>query len=178
MPKYNTYEKIASYTFPNSSSASYTFTSVPSTFTHLIMTATLKGTSTNYASIYMRVGNGGSADSGSNYSQLTMYGTGSGANSERINSGTSLSLNRASGYSSDEWGAYEINLLGYTNANQKTAFVAQNTLTTGAGKGTERYAGMWNNTATVDTITIGGNGSSNNIASGSIVTLYGIKAAS
>jgi hypothetical protein len=77
-----TYEPIATYTAP-SAQASYTFSSIPSTYTDLVLVANF-GKSADTAIKYRVNG-----DTGSNYSVTALYGDGSSAGSFRTSNVTS-----------------------------------------------------------------------------------------
>jgi len=72
----STYTPIATTTL-GSSATSYTFTSIPSTYTDLVIVAQIKGDTTTYLNLRFN------GDTGSNYSRTTLSGNGSTASSER-----------------------------------------------------------------------------------------------
>ena len=74
-----TYDKIATYTLPSATS-SYTFTSIPSTYTDLVLVVSARMTGGGGASAIQLQFNG---DTGSNYSITTLNGDGSSATSSK-----------------------------------------------------------------------------------------------
>lgn len=73
-----TYESIETTTL-GSAAANITFSSIPSTYTDLVVVYTLKA-ETASADIYMRF----NSDSGSNYSNTILWGNGTSAGSNRF----------------------------------------------------------------------------------------------
>jgi len=110
-----TYEKIATNTL-GSNTQTVNFTSIPSTYTDLVIV--VEGTATSSADFTMRVGNG-SPDSGGNYSRVFVFGYSSGIVDDiagNIN-GFIFSI-----YSARSMAI--INLMNYANTNvNKTALI-------------------------------------------------------
>ena len=84
-----TYEPIATYTAP-SAQTEINFTSISGAYTDLVLVMNGAMSRTG-AAFLMRVGNG-SIDSGSNYSETELYGTGSAAGSARRTSITEWNI--------------------------------------------------------------------------------------
>ena len=80
----STYSTIATTTLA-SAAASYTFSSIPTTYTDLILV--LNGSFDTFNNVRFQVGNG-SVDTGSNYSATRLLGDGSAASSDRISNTT------------------------------------------------------------------------------------------
>jgi hypothetical protein len=156
MSKTATYALIASQTASGSQS-SITFSSVPQTYTDLILVVN-GGTNVGYAVRF-------NSDSGSNYSWTRMYGNGSTPSSDRANNTTDITSN---------WGGSTNNLLtvqimDYANATtNKTALtrISDNNYVVA-------IVGMWRNTNAINTVSVNG---SANYSSGTTFKLYGIQA--
>jgi len=152
----STYESIATQTL-GSSAASVTFTSIPSTYTDLIMV--FNGVADNNVSLRFN------SDTGTNYSSTRIQGNGSAASSARFTNQTSMLGSYDSGRSTSIW-----QIMNYSNSTtNKTA------LNRGGGtiNNVEAYVGLWRNTAAITSVTIIVSG---NFSSGSTFSLYGIKA--
>jgi hypothetical protein len=159
----STYTPIATTTL-GSSAASYTFSSIPSTYTDLVLVIMAKNL-TGDSDLALRF----NGDTSSLYSSTYMYGTGSSAASTR---GSNLTKVRAGRI--DNVNAYPniVNLQNYSNTTTNKTVVsrAQN------GSFVLAYVGLWRSTAAIDSITILDD-AGYTLASGSTFTLYGIAAA-
>jgi hypothetical protein len=168
-----TYTPIATYTVP-SATASYTFTSIPSTHTDLILVFTGTMTSADY--VQFQVGNG-SVDTGSNYSNTAVKGNGTSASSSRSSNSTNIFTPEPM---NTNQGNLIINFQNYANTTTyKTTVMRTNVpLTDGGATGsTSATVGLWRSTSAINTIkmyTYAGQ----TYAAGSTFTLYGIKAGS
>jgi hypothetical protein len=168
MPK--TYEPIATTT-ATGSSATITFSSIPQTYTDLVLVVNAGSTTVdNFA--YAEFNNDTNI---SNYSYTTLYGNGTSA----------LSARATGGYFSAYIGvgtAIEtvsiVNIQNYTNASTFKTFLSRTSRATSEGtyKGTEIVCNLWRNTNAITTIKINSY-STYNFITGSTFTLYGIKAA-
>jgi hypothetical protein len=160
MPK--TYEAIATTTLA-SPALTTTFSSIPSTYTDLIMVANLSASSVTYSGIRFN------GDTGSNYSLTDLYGTGSGVVSSR-------QANITGGGSGDTSGTGTVLIYQIMNYSNTTTF--QTVLSRNGSSSTNVVLGatLWRNTAAINSVTIY-TGSGNNWNTGSTFTLYGIKAA-
>ena len=78
-----TYEKIATTTL-GSNQASVTFSSIPATYTDIVVIAT--GKTSTETTLYFRF----NGDSGSNYSSTDIYGDGSAAGSFRFSNSSEM----------------------------------------------------------------------------------------
>lgn len=164
-----TYEPIATQTL-STATASVTFSSIPQTYTDLIIVGQL-GQSASNNSVRYRY----NSDSGSNYSYVYLKGIGSGVSSGR-------ELNATSGYITETSGdsglncIFKCHILNYANTT------TYKTLVTRSGRAselTDLVTSLWRNTSAITSITIaqGASFPTNNLISGSTFTLYGIKAA-
>lgn len=159
-----TYTPIASITL-GAAASSVTFSSIPGTYTDLILIISAAGTVTNDPII--RVNN----DSGSNYSYTTLTGNGSTASSARATNQTGASMNYF-GSDSTTLGdnARVINFMNYSNTTTNKTIMARG----GRGNtdGLAFMVNLWRSTSAITSIScIPGSGS---YISGSTFNLYGI----
>jgi hypothetical protein len=169
-----TYEPIATQTL-SSSQTSITFSSIPSTYTDLYLVIAANEVTGNYNGVVMRVGNG-SADSSSVYSTTYLHGNGTTAASSRETGRTSMGLGwNLAPDSTDLKAIYNVNLMNYSNTTTfKTAVSRGNR----ASQAAEAVVNLWRSTAAINTIEIFTSaGAGNQLTTGTIVTIYGIKAA-
>lgn len=163
MPK--TYEPIASTTL-TAGTASVTFSSIPQTYTDLVV---VMSASVSSGAVGYRVGNT-TVDTGSNYSRTNLYGDGATAASTRQTGQTALYVTAAT--SSSNFSANIIHFMNYSNTTTNKTFLAR---ANDASVVTVIGAHLWRSTVAINTITFFGEGA--NIASGSSFTLYGVKSA-
>lgn len=157
-----TYEAIATTTL-GSAATSVTFSSIPSTYTDIIIV--VSGTTASGTGISLRY----NSDTGSNYSDTYVYGNGSSAISGR-NTGQNVGY---VGYLNTGQGDSIIQVMNYANTTTyKTAIGRGNQ----AGVLTVARVMLWRSTAAISTITIGTD-TAINISSGTTFSLYGIAAA-
>jgi hypothetical protein len=163
--------------------ASVTFSSLGS-YEHLrvkMVTKSRSGSSNYYDSMNIRFGTGGGAvDTGTNYSIIQMYATGS--SSHAAGAGTGQTAIYTAGISdslkSDAiyYSTNVLDILDYANANKNTT--VQSRYSTGTFGSSTTYTmiagGVWDNTGAVDKFTLL-NYSTANFERGSEFTLYGIK---
>ena len=104
-----TYEPIATYTVP-SAQASYTFSSIPATYTDLILVAA-GTTSVDGASLTLRF----NSDTATNYSTTVLRGSGTAATSTRGSNLTFLYLGYSAGFSSTQMSNAIMHIQNYAN---------------------------------------------------------------
>jgi hypothetical protein len=156
-----TYEPIATTTL-GSSAASYTFSSIPATYTDLVLI--VNGSTASNTGTYIRY----NSDSASNYSNTGLNGDGTSASSFRATTVGSIATGEFRNYNS----TMIINVLNYVNSTTyKTNISRANT----ASDYVQAIVGLWRSTATINSIFIGT--TSANFNTGTTFTLYGIKAA-
>jgi hypothetical protein len=165
MPR--TYEPIASQVL-SSTATNVTFSSIPTTYTDLVVVVT--GTvSSSTTDLFMQVGNG-SLDTTTNYSRTYMLGSGSGTDSNRSTSVTSI----LGGNLTTTVGSYCIyQIMSYANTNVFKTVLMSSSM---QGNWVARVVGLWRSTQAINTVSFFNN-SSIAFASGSTFALYGIKAA-
>jgi hypothetical protein len=172
MPAGSTYSTIATTTL-GSASNTVTFSSIPSTYTDLII-VTDAGASV-ISEVDLRVGNS-SVDTGSNYSRTIVTGDGSTASSGRISNQNYLRINSNSLYDNANGKANHIfQFMNYSNTNVfKTILYRGNA----AGYGVDASVSLWRSTSAINIITLYASVPSvRNFLVGSTFTLYGISAA-
>ncbi len=171
----NTYESIATQTL-GSAAASVTFSSIPATYTDLILV--VSGLSDNSANIYEAMYMQVNSDTGSNYSNTSLYGDGSSATSGRATSATSVEITRLnSTFSSNTAPGTEIvHLQNYSNATTYKTFLGRTSNIPNGNLNVGAVVGLWRSTAAITSIKVGPVVGTNFVA-GSTFSLYGIKAA-
>ena len=163
-----TYTPIATTTL-GSSSASYTFTSIPTTYTDIILIA--QGIMTSNARIDLLMGNG-SVDTGSNYSNTEMYGDGTNAYSQgRSNNSTMQGIFDGQGAGTGQF-TFAAHFMNYANTSTYKTVLGRYASVTGGSIGAT--VGLWRSTAAINTIKIQ---PTSNFAAGIMFTLYGIASA-
>jgi hypothetical protein len=158
-----TYEPIATHTL-SSAAASYTFTSIPSTYTDLILV--VAGTTGATNNILMQVGNG-SIDTGTNYSTTFMYATSSATASSRQSTISTMLVGRIST-------AQSVNLFQIMNYANTTTY--KTLLCRGNQDLVVTSVNMWRSTSAINQIKVLEQVGSD-FQTGTIFTLYGITAA-
>lgn len=162
-----TYEPISTNTVSGTSTSSITFSSIPSTYTDLVVVTNF-GLSANLYGLRIRF----NGDTASNYSDTLLYGDGSSAASARDTSATSITTS-AVGLNPNVLNYNFIcNIQNYSNTSTfKTALVRANA----ADRETVACVGLWRSTSAINSVNVFvGSGY---ILSGSTFTLYGIKSA-
>lgn len=166
-----TYEPISTTTLGSTTSI-VILSSIPQTYTDLLLVATGQAavTGDDFAVMYFN------NDGASNYSTTQVYTTnGSSAGSGRTGSTTGIFSFPLPITSSNEKDTSFAHIMNYTNTTTfKTVICRDNSLRSGLNDGLG--VGLWRSTAAISSIylrTINGYG----WATGSIITLFGIKAA-
>ena len=165
-----TYNLISTVTVGSGGAASIEFTSIPQTFTDLVLKVSLRSA---YASIYDSIGvylNGVQSDR----TRRRLAGDGSSASS---NTSTYRDMGLINGNTStaNVFGSAELYFPNYTSANFKSISSDSVWETNGASADITMYAGLWSSTAPITSIML------DNATSGllymqySSASLYGIK---
>jgi hypothetical protein len=163
MPAGNTYEAIATTTL-GSANDTVTFSSIPSTYTDLILVSNVIPTSSPY--IFYRI----NSDSGSNYSRTQLIGNGTSASSGRFSNESYMyvSTTTISGSST-----FISQFQNYSNTTtNKTVLTRQSD----AGGNVSAIVSLWRSTAAINNIVVTTTGYST-FAAGSTFSLYGIASA-
>lgn len=159
-----TYEKIQHIELTGSQ-ASIDFTSIPQTYTDLVIKTSLRDTGGGNIASYISF-NGSTA----NFSGRYLYGDGA-----SVSSGT---LGRYIGSLKDNATANTLNsteiyIPNYTSSNNKSFSVDNVTENNGTNADQNIIAGLWSNTAAITSISL--SPASGSFRAGSSATLYGIK---
>ena len=170
----NSYESIATVTL-GSNATSVSFTSIPSTYTHLQIRAIARTDRSGVASgDWMKITF--NSDTGTNYAFHQMQGDGASASAAASASSANMEVIRVAGAAStaNGFGAVVFDLLDYANTSK---YKTQRTLggydNNGAGV-VSLSSGVWMNTAAVTSITFVPGGGTNFVQYTSFA-LYGIK---
>ena len=161
MPK--TYEPIATNTVSGTSTSIITFSSIPATYTDLILVFQAQVADT-YALFRLN------GDTSAVYSRTDLYGNGSSAQSSR---GSNETTWYPSTGSSSVTGSGIVQIMNYANTTTNKTAIIRNDVTTGL---VDVSAWLWRSTAAINSISLAVP-TSNNWIAGSTFTLYGIKAA-
>jgi hypothetical protein len=157
-----TYEPIATTTL-TSTTRYITFSSIPSSYTDLVLVGFGKNTVAGDNLVYKLNG----ATSG--YSTTRIYGSGSAASSTRWTTSVPVSL---VGFVGTEWGNFITHFMNYSNT---TTYKTHLTRCNYANDGVAAAVSLYQSTSAISSIEI--SMSDQSFASGSTFTLYGIKAA-
>lgn len=162
MPLPSTLTPIATTTL-GSAQSSVTFSSITGSYTDLVLITNAKNASSEQ-SLGLRF----NSDSATNYSATWMYGNGTSAVSSRESSNNQIPIVRSD--ASNYWIGI-VNINNYSNSTTYKTIISRGN----SGGLVISQVGLWRNTATITALEIFG--FSQNIASGSTFTLYGVKAA-
>lgn len=163
---------IASSTVGAGGVASISFSSIPATYTDLILKLSIRSNRATVQDTFKITFN----SNGSGYSFKRLYGEGASAASDGSTGDTTLTAGYSAGNSatSNTFGNVDLYIPNYAGSNYKsvsTDGVGENNATTAyAGL----FASLWSNTAAITSITIEG-GTSATLLQYSTATLYGIK---
>lgn len=165
----NTYVALATTT-ASGSTGTITFSSIPSTYTDLVLVMNFANST---AAADTRVQFNG--DTGTNYSYTYLAGSGSSASSGRASSGTSIQFSNGPTGSTTTNETAIMQIMNYANATTyKTALTRVN-VADGAYAGVGANVGLWRSTSAITSLTF--TMSTGNLTSSSTFSLYGILAA-
>ena len=157
----STYTPIQTYTL--GSNGTVTFSSIPQTYTDLVLVTEATGTTNGAMDIRFN------GDTGTNYSRTGMYGDGTSGTSYRT---ANLAYGLISAGVSDRRVSVT-NILNYTNTSAFKNYLSEDTSSSATGLAVY----LWRSTAAITSITLTGDPIGSNIGAGSTFTLYGIAAA-
>jgi hypothetical protein len=159
----NTYVPIATTTLA-SAAADYTFSSIPATYTDLVLVMSFNSTTSAANYVYLQY----NGDTGSNYSTTILAGDGTSAISTRFANRTNFNVDYYANPQTDLANKI-ISIMNYANTTTyKTGLVRANR----AGRGTDAIVGLWRSTAAINSIKI--TCDSGFFATGTTLSLYGI----
>jgi len=170
----NTYVPIATNTL-SSAALTVTFSSIPSTYTDLIIV--INGRST-YAGTYINNYLQFNGDGSSNYSDTTLYGNGSSVTSSRHSSVSNpqCGVIPAANITSGIFGVVTHHIMNYANTSTYKTFLNRSSNSDSGGGYAYASVGLWRSTAAITSVVLAID-SGYNWASGSTFSLYGIAAA-
>ncbi len=164
--KTGTYALIASNTL-GGAAASVTFSSIPNTYTDLIIvTQAISATADN---VRIRF----NSDSATNYSQTWLSGTGSAAATGRYSTSTSVYIDIYGSMGTALFNNANVQIMDYSNTTTYKSFLSRSNR---AGSGVDAIVGQWRSTAAISTIVLAPT-TGVNFSTGSTFKLYGIEAA-
>jgi hypothetical protein len=169
----STYTPIAATTL-GSSAASYTFSSIPATYTDLVLIYQTRSSGQN---IYIDVTGQVNGDTSSNYSRTTLTGSGSAAASGRVANTTQLVFDENGAPWNAYWGTGQIHFMNYANTTTYKTIISRAGNAGGTSGGADAVVNMWRNTAAINSIKIYLYNSTGDLGTGTTLSLYGIKAA-
>lgn len=164
-----TYDSIASV-LPTTDPTTIVFSSIPATYTDLVLVVTAKVNSGN--DIYIRV----NGDTAANYSYTVLTGNGTSAASARssnIDYGLIMDYNAVP--STDNNHVMTAHFMNYSNTTtNKTCLSRSNR----AAAGVDAVVSLWRSTAAINSLTLRiGSSGTGTFSTGTVASLYGIKAA-
>lgn len=162
-----TYTPIARQTVSGSSTSTITFSSIPATYTDLVLIAS--GRTSTDLDINGRV----NGDSGSNYSRTALSGTGSAAVSARSSNLTYFRFNYDGYWTNGSVSTSIAHFMNYCNTNINKTFLTRSNNT---ATGVDTQVTLWRSTVAINSIEIYVSGGT--YVADSTFTLYGIKAGS
>jgi hypothetical protein len=170
MPAGTTYEPIATQTI-STSVTTLTFSSIPATYTDLVVVV-YGGTTSAPDNLWLRF----NSDSGSNYSFTELVGTGTAATSPGYANFTLAKLSSTIGGGTTVGQSYIANIMNYSNTTTFKTMINRANQNDNTYPGVAAYTNLWRNTAAINTVLLGRDGAGN-LAIGTVMSLYGIKAA-
>lgn len=172
----NSYESIATTTVGAGGSSTITFSSIPSTYTHLQLRIMARSDrASNYAS---NINVQFNSDTGSNYAYHDLNGSGSAAFAEGSASTSNIPMNRITGASaaSSIFGVVVADILDYKNTNKYKTLRWLGGFDNNSTQGEIYFgSGLWQNTNAITSITLQTVSGAANFTQYSSFALYGIK---
>lgn len=167
----NTYEAIATVTVGSGGAANIEFTSIPATYTDLLVMLSARSTRSGQVNSSARVYFNNST---SNFSTRDLLGNGSAVSSSSYSDGPLVYIPAATATASTFGNAYVYvpNYAGSTNKSYSIDYVAETNAATIDAQGIA--AALWSDTAAITSIKFT-EANSQNFAQYSTATLYGIK---
>lgn len=156
-----TYESIATTTL-GSATNSITFSSIPQTYTDLILV--VNGTLNSTGNYSLRF----NGDTGTNYSDTALFGDGTNAGSNRRSTGTVAYI----GIGGTSMVTTIANIMNYSNTTTNKTTIARSG---DASQRVESRVSLWRSTAAITTVLLFSD--AQNMAAGTTATLYGVKSA-
>lgn len=162
-----TYEPIATQTLTGNA-ATVTFSSIPATYTDLVIVAQMKNNGTG-SDLRLRF----NGDTAGNYSRTIIGGNGTSSYSAIAMDAAFARVNYSEPITTDGNTIYKINIMNYSNTNKYKNILSRSDR---GVHSTACMANLWRSNSAINTIEFSTDLSGQFVA-GSIITLYGIKAA-
>lgn len=163
-----TYEPIATNTL-GSAAASVTFSSIPATYTDLVLVITpIVTAATTFGMQYNGV------TTGTPYSTTILYGDGTSATSARTSNENVIRISYGATSRTTNSGNIIVNIMNYANTTTYKTNLSRDNI---ASEATGAQVSLWRSTAAINQIVISPNSGGTIINTGSTFTLYGIKSA-
>lgn len=159
----NTYVALATNTL-SSTASSVTFSSISGAYTDLVLVISGAKDAGGATNPYLQF----NGDTGSNYSHTALYGDGTTAGSGRSSSQAQMYL----GDYTTTQSTYQIHIMNYANTTTYKTVLSRTSITNSA---LALIGGLWRSTAAITSVVV--YVGSNNFATGSTFSLYGIAAA-
>lgn len=166
-----TYSPIATTTL-GANALSFTFSSIPNTYTDLVLIGTALSTQAGTSSNTLRAVLNG--DTGTNYSDTYVYGDGTTAASGRDSNFSYASLGDIAQTSATSYPVAIAHFMNYSNTTTYKTILVRGSWVNSSAQAT---VNLWRSTAAINSIQLFRDNSLYNIKAGSTFTLYGIKAA-
>lgn len=167
-----TYEPIATTTATGGVTEVITFSSIPGTYTDLLLVANT-GPMPQITAFRFRF----NSDSGSNYSYLQMSGNGSAAAST-VDSNQDSGLVSGSLMNTTDRSMFIMNIMNYSNTTTYKTTLNRGSRAADSLAAVSACVSMWRSTSAITTVTVSPNyGGGLYIPNGSTFTLYGIACA-
>ena len=169
----STYEKITTVTVGAGGASSIAFTSIPQIYTDLVVKVSARRSDSSEGSLSTRF----NSDSGSNYSNRTIRGSGTAASSsiESANNLLPFWVIDGTGYTANTFASANIYIPNYTSANQKSVSAENVAENNNATSYMQMTSGLWSGTAAITAITLYANEqATGTFAQYSTATLYGV----
>jgi hypothetical protein len=170
-----TYEPIATITF-GSVQASYTFSSIPGTYTDLVLVSNARTATSGSNATSDSFGIYFNGTTGTSYSTTYLLGNGTTVTTSRNTNAAEIYAGEIAGFlaSAGTFGSSIISINNYSNTTTyKTAICRTGT----ANAYTAATTGLFRSTSAITSLTVRIFGGAKNLETGSTFTLYGIKAA-
>jgi len=163
-----TYEPIQTQTL-SSATNTVTFSSIPQTYTDLVLVFNGGGSATSGENIVLQF----NGDTGTNYSCTVLAGNGSAAASYRESNYTAVRASYASAFYNTLTNTTVVQIMNYTNATTYKTVLSRSGIANGTFAATEAIVSLWRATPAAIT-SIVAKATVGNFLSGSTFTLYGI----
>lgn len=173
----NSYESIATTTVGSGGAADVTFSSIPSTYTHLqvrgISRSTYNGAANENQFLYMQF----NSDTGANYDAHRLIGNGSSASASASNNRNQMIPNWITTLNSTAsvFGGSVIDILDYLNTNKYKTVRSIGGVDDNVSGAVVYYSNLWRSTSAITTIKL--YPETNNFSQYTQFALYGIKGA-